>query len=445
MRRALPHFQLINASQYRGAARALAKGQDHPSAECEGFASDACKANRLLSVECTRGACDNRTAQRKAFARMIVRPLKGDGDQWAGVMVEDGKKGDVVEEYLGEVLTLEDFMLRVPAMRQMDKWYFCALSKDLVIDATRMGSYARFINHSCSPNAALKPWSVATYRRVLVTLTEDVGAGREVTLSYDYESGEMTQPCWCGAPTCQGFIRRLPAPPKQKGDSAATSGSSVLEQCLREAEGNTASPEPVDHSPPTSSDSELGEEDVAVGSEPDHVMKEEEEEVMPRRPPPAGVGTVGPPAPVTPPEESSPTDDEVLAAVGALAPQVQKSAVGPVAQEAWATLGVLFRLLPEEGARRSLLASSHADNVRAVLTQQGPPYILRRVVEFPPGGAGTEFRLAVSSSDVIDLTDSLPASPRLDEGNDGGRLSSTGDQSRPHASPSAGGKGVGCE
>jgi len=147
------------------------RGKDPSPAVCRGFASAECAANRSLKIECNVGACDNRVLQRRDFRKVIVRPfIRNDKTHWGVFMDEDGKEGDVLEEYVGEGLTYDDFEERRLGLQPADNWYFCALAHGVILDATHMGSYARFINHHCQPNAALRPWSVATYRRLAVSL-----------------------------------------------------------------------------------------------------------------------------------------------------------------------------------------------------------------------------------------------------------------------------------
>ena len=39
--------------------------------------------------------------------------------------------------------------------RKEKHWYFMALDKEEVVDASRRGGLTRFLNHSCEPNAVL--------------------------------------------------------------------------------------------------------------------------------------------------------------------------------------------------------------------------------------------------------------------------------------------------
>jgi serine/threonine protein kinase len=75
------------------------------------------------------------------------------------------------------------------------------------IDAGRKGGVARFINHSCEPNAEAQIWDIAGERRVGIFALKDVPAGTEVTFDYKWErKGFLPIICRCGAPSCRGFL-----------------------------------------------------------------------------------------------------------------------------------------------------------------------------------------------------------------------------------------------
>lgn len=63
---------------------------------------------------------------------------------------------------------------------------------------------ARFVNHSCSPNAR-----GGRRRDVALRVIE---AGEEVTVDYVAEVPGLTLDCECKAPTCRGRIAPPPAP-----------------------------------------------------------------------------------------------------------------------------------------------------------------------------------------------------------------------------------------
>lgn len=58
-------------------------------------------------------------------------------------------------------MTQKDYIERVSSEYQDRQHFHClSVDSDLVIDAGRRGSDARYINHSCDPNCTIEKWSV---------------------------------------------------------------------------------------------------------------------------------------------------------------------------------------------------------------------------------------------------------------------------------------------
>lgn len=55
-----------------------------------------------------------------------------------------------------------------------------------LIDATRKGNDARFINHSCEPNCQAEYWTVEGQECVGIFTVQTIKTGEEIT--YDYHS-----------------------------------------------------------------------------------------------------------------------------------------------------------------------------------------------------------------------------------------------------------------
>jgi SET domain-containing protein len=120
------------------------------------------------------------------------------------------KKGERIIEYTGERIT------HVEADRRYDDdsmdvhyTYLFTVSSRTVIDATREGNDARFINHSCDPNCE----SEIVRGRVYIYALRDIAAGEELHYDYAYErSGDETDEderryrCLCGTEPCRGSI-----------------------------------------------------------------------------------------------------------------------------------------------------------------------------------------------------------------------------------------------
>ncbi|KAG5594236.1 hypothetical protein H5410_035468 [Solanum commersonii] len=55
------------------------------------------------------------------------------------------------------------------------------------IDSTWKGSFARFINHSCSPNCETGKWIVLGETKVGIFAKQDISVGMELTYEYNFE------------------------------------------------------------------------------------------------------------------------------------------------------------------------------------------------------------------------------------------------------------------
>ena len=48
--------------------------------------------------------------------------------------------------------------------------YFMALNHNEIVDATRKGNIARFVNHSCAPNLIVQKWYINRLPRIAAWL-----------------------------------------------------------------------------------------------------------------------------------------------------------------------------------------------------------------------------------------------------------------------------------
>ncbi len=91
--------------------------------------------------------------------------------------------------------------------------YF-AVDDETVIDGSRGGSDACFVNHSCDPNCEI----VIARKRVFIHALRAIAPGEELHYDYWYVTDEgytmadlrRIYPCRCGAAVCRGTIARPP-------------------------------------------------------------------------------------------------------------------------------------------------------------------------------------------------------------------------------------------
>ncbi|HEX9879725.1 MAG TPA: SET domain-containing protein-lysine N-methyltransferase [Candidatus Binatia bacterium] len=83
------------------------------------------------------------------------------------------------------------------------------VNDEIVIDATRKGNSARWINHSCRPNCE----TVDEKDRIFIEAIRDIRPGEE--LSYDYnlqlaerhtKKAKREHACFCGSRRCRGTM-----------------------------------------------------------------------------------------------------------------------------------------------------------------------------------------------------------------------------------------------
>lgn len=202
--------------------------------------------NRLLMIECGSRCpngenCSNRRFQKKSYIK--VEKFMTDKKGWGLRSLETLSSGTFVMEYVGEVLTPEDFRKRVKQYSRDNHqhYYFMALRSDEIIDATQKGNVSRFINHSCDPNCETQKWTVNGELRIGFFTRRPLRAGEELTFDYQFQRyGKEAQRCHCESSNCRGYIgedtkmslksgsRSLP--PKRSSSSSSISAKRVEER-----------------------------------------------------------------------------------------------------------------------------------------------------------------------------------------------------------------------
>ncbi|WOK98484.1 histone-lysine N-methyltransferase SUVR5 isoform X1 [Canna indica] len=172
---------------------------------------------------CKCGAtCPNRVLQRGVQVKLEIFRTEKKG--WAVRAVEAISRGTFVCEYIGEVLNDEE------AKKKGERYSSggCSYLYDIgvhandaqgliegevpyMIDASKYGNVARFINHSCSPNLVNYLVLVENMDFQLAHIglyaSRDIAIGEE--LAYDYLSKLIPgdgHPCHCGTSNCRGRL-----------------------------------------------------------------------------------------------------------------------------------------------------------------------------------------------------------------------------------------------
>jgi SET domain-containing protein len=127
-----------------------------------------------------------------------------------GFARKDIPKGTRIIEYVGEKITNAEADRRYDdeAMEDHHTFLFILNSKEC-IDAAYEGNEARFINHSCDPNAE----AFIPRGKIWIEAIKDIPKGAEIVYDYGYEDDKKytredyrKYMCVCGAKNCRGTI-----------------------------------------------------------------------------------------------------------------------------------------------------------------------------------------------------------------------------------------------
>jgi len=117
----------------------------------------------------------NQLKKRKKPVRFDRSAIHG----WGLYSEENIQAGDLIIEYVGEKIRQ-----KVADMREIrytkqgiGSSYLFRMAEDEIIDATKKGGIARFINHSCAPNCTAKIIKVEGTRRIVIYALKDITQG----------------------------------------------------------------------------------------------------------------------------------------------------------------------------------------------------------------------------------------------------------------------------
>ncbi|KAJ8325323.1 histone methyltransferase set1, variant 2 [Batrachochytrium dendrobatidis] len=127
---------------------------------------------------------------------------------WGLFAMEPIDANDMVIEYIGEIIRqkVADHREKLYEASGIGSSYLFRVDEDTIIDATKTGNLARFINHCCEPNCNAKVISVDGTKRIVIYANRDIKEGEELTYDYKFPIEEDKIPCLCGAVNCRGTL-----------------------------------------------------------------------------------------------------------------------------------------------------------------------------------------------------------------------------------------------
>ena len=107
------------------------------------------------------------------FARSAIH-------NWGLYAMENIAANDMIIEYVGEMVRQQvaDMRERQYLKSGIGSSYLFRIDENTVIDATKRGGIARFINHSCDPNCTAKIIKVEGTKRIVIYALRDIGQSK---------------------------------------------------------------------------------------------------------------------------------------------------------------------------------------------------------------------------------------------------------------------------
>uniref|UniRef100_A0A3Q2YGJ6 Nuclear receptor binding SET domain protein 2 n=1 Tax=Hippocampus comes TaxID=109280 RepID=A0A3Q2YGJ6_HIPCM len=252
-----PPYKFIKVNKAVGKVQVYAADvSEIPKCNCKpsverpcGFESEC--LNRMLQYECHPQVCPSgeRCCNQDFTKRLYpdTKIIKTPGKGWGLVALRDIKKGEFVNEYVGELIDEDECRARIKHAHEnnITDFYMLTIDKDRIIDAGPKGNFSRFMNHSCQPNCETQKWTVNGDTRVGLFAVCDITAGTELTFNYNLDClGNEKTVCRCGAPNCSGFLGDRPKAADPKGKrlkrkyrKRRTEGKKSDDECFRCGDG----------------------------------------------------------------------------------------------------------------------------------------------------------------------------------------------------------------
>uniref|UniRef100_A0A4W6DHQ7 Histone-lysine N-methyltransferase 2C n=1 Tax=Lates calcarifer TaxID=8187 RepID=A0A4W6DHQ7_LATCA len=121
----------------------------------------------------------------------------------------DIEKQTMVIEYNGTILRNEVAIRKEKIYRSQNRAVFMfRIDSEHVVDATRTGGLARYINHSCAPNCVAEVVTFERGYKIIISCIRRIEKGEELCFDYQFDTVEDQHKiaCHCGAPECRKWI-----------------------------------------------------------------------------------------------------------------------------------------------------------------------------------------------------------------------------------------------
>ncbi|KAK9876347.1 hypothetical protein WA026_012656 [Henosepilachna vigintioctopunctata] len=163
---------------------------------------------RLLTAFGTDTDSDLLKFNQLKFRKKQLKFAKSAIHDWGLFAMEPIAADEMVIEYVGQMVRPSVADLRETKYESIGigSSYLFRIDLETIIDATKCGNLARFINHSCSPNCYAKVITIESQKKIVIYSKQQIGVNEEITYDYKFPIEEDKISCLCGAATCRGTL-----------------------------------------------------------------------------------------------------------------------------------------------------------------------------------------------------------------------------------------------
>ncbi|KAH9376617.1 hypothetical protein HPB48_005828 [Haemaphysalis longicornis] len=142
------------------------------------------------------------------FRKKQLKFAKSRIHDWGLFALEPIAADEMVIEYVGQMVRpiMADRREQYYTQVGIGSSYLFRVDVETIIDATKCGNLARFINHSCNPNCYAKVITVEGQKKIVIYSKQPINVNEEITYDYKFPLEDEKISCLCGAPQCRGFL-----------------------------------------------------------------------------------------------------------------------------------------------------------------------------------------------------------------------------------------------
>lgn len=184
---------------------------------------------RLLTAFGATGESELLKFNQLKFRKKQIKFAKSAIHDWGLFAMEPIAADEMVIEYVGQMIrpSLADHREQKYEQIGIGSSYLFRIDLETIIDATKCGNLARFINHSCNvsilnsimnnfvfnhtqtfsqPNCYAKIITIEQEKKIVIYSKQPIAVNEEITYDYKFPLEDEKIPCLCGAQGCRGTL-----------------------------------------------------------------------------------------------------------------------------------------------------------------------------------------------------------------------------------------------